>query len=200
MVFRSSEIRWFSDDAERLREIYKQLPETGTGRQEGNRTDFYLRSNLTDTGIKVREGNHELKLKSAPDESLAFGVVQHWIKWSHCAEDSILDTIDQKFLQEWIAVGKTRFKKSYEINNHNRLIPVGEELVQEGCGVEFTEVSIPSLPKVQYTLGLEAFSATQNARSNLFAALDYLDINFSQLKTLDSFSYPEWIAQVLSVG
>ena len=190
MVFKSSEIRWFSKNRELLWNFYTDLPKKGEGIRESDRTDYYLRSGTVNTGIKIREGNHELKLKRDTDEKLEMGIMEHWIKWSRSEENNILNTIDHKFLDDWISVEKIRFKKSYEIKE-DRLRLLSGEFVDEGCGAEFTELHLERLDQPLYTVGFEAFSASENQRANLLHSLRLLEVDLSVFKDLDSYGYPQ---------
>lgn len=191
MIFKSSEIRWFTRKKELIWELYESLPEHGEGTRESDRTDYYLTSGTINTGIKIREGNHELKVKRAEDEELEFGVMEHWIKWSTSEEKNILNTVDEKMLGDWVTVKKKRFKKSYEILNQDTLRPLQEEFVNEGCGAEFTEIHLQKLDQALYTFGFEAFSAGNQQKENLITALKILDVDLSQLKELESYGYPK---------
>lgn len=191
MIFKSSEIRWFTQKKELIWDLYERLSEPGEGTRESDRTDYYLMSGTINTGIKIREGNHEMKVKRAGDEELDFGVIEHWIKWSTTEEKNILNTVDEKMLVDWVAVKKKRFKKSYEIADKQTLRPLREEFVNEGCGAEFTEIYLQELDQPLYTFGFEAFSAGNKQRENLQTALNIFEIDFSQLKGLESYGYPQ---------
>lgn len=191
MIFKSSEIRWFSQDKDLLWNFYKNLPEKGEGNREPDRTDYYLESGTTNTGIKIREGNHELKVKRADDEELHYGVMEHWIKWSTSEEENILNTIDDEFLGDWIAIKKKRFKKSYKIINQEKLEPIVDMFSSEGCGAEFTEIFFPSKELTLYTFGMEAFSSTKREKENLISVIKILDLDFSSFKEFDSHGYPQ---------
>ena len=141
MQFKSSEIRWFSPDKNLLWDFYEHLPKKGEGKREPDRTDFYLNSDTINSGIKIREGNHELKVKRAEDEELDFGIMEHWIKWSTSEEKNILNTVDDQFLGDWIPVKKKRFKKTYKIIQ-NEIECIAEGFPAEGCGAEFTEIQM----------------------------------------------------------
>lgn len=193
MPFKSSEIRWFSKEKEPVWNVYEQLLTKGKGSREPDRTDYYLKSGTINTGIKIREGNHELKVKCGEDEQLDHGVMEHWIKWSTSEEENILNMIDDEFLGDWIAIKKKRFKKSYKITNQEKLEQLEDGFLAEGCGAEFTEIYFPSLDLTLFTFGMEAFSSTSNETENLFTSLKVLEPGTESLNTLDSFGYPELI-------
>lgn len=52
MIFKSSEIRWISHDYDLLRNFFDALPENGGETQENVRTDYYLKSDTENTGIR----------------------------------------------------------------------------------------------------------------------------------------------------
>lgn len=191
MPFKSSEIRWFSTQKDALWKLYENLPDSGVGTREPDRTDYYLESGTINTGIKIREGNHELKVKWADDEVLDYGVMEHWIKWSTSEEENILNAIDDEFLGDWIAIKKKRFKKSYRIINQDKLELIVDTFPPEGCGAEFTEIYIPSKELTFYTFGMEAFSSTNREKENLVNTIEILDLNFSSCKEFDSYGYPQ---------
>lgn len=193
MVFKSSEIRWFSQDKELLWNFYEALPEKGEGTREADRTDYYLKSGTINTGIKIREGNHELKVKCTEDAELDVGVMEHWIKWSTSEEKNILNTIDDELLGDWVGVKKKRFKKSYEITGLEKAEFLHGEFVDEGFGVEFTEIQLQILDQPIYTVGIEAFSAKNQQRENLLNGIKILDMDLSPFKGLDSYGYPQFL-------
>lgn len=190
-MFKSSEIRWFSQEREFLWDFYDNLPEKGMGYREIERTDYYLKSGTENTGIKVREGNHELKVKSAEDEKFEYGTLTHWIKWSVAEKNTILNTIDEEMLEEWEPVKKSRFKKTYEIAGDTGIHFVDEAHAKEGVEVEFTEVYFKTADQLFYTVGFESFSAVNRQRENLLQALNMFDTGHSAFRNLDSYGYPK---------
>ncbi|MDZ7720081.1 MAG: hypothetical protein U5K72_14800 [Balneolaceae bacterium] len=196
MIFKSSEIRWFSTGKEMLWNFYVNLQEKGEGNREPDRTDYYLNSHSINTGIKIREGNHELKVKCAEDEELDFGIMEHWIKWSRSEEKNILNTIDDSMLGDWISVKKKRFKKTYKIISQDKIEMSKEGFPAEGCGAEFTEIQIQGLEKPFYTVGLEAFSSSSRERDNLLSLINHLDLDFSSFDKKDSYGYPEFLKRL----
>lgn len=196
MIFKSSEIRWWSTDKDILWEFYERLPEKGEGNREPDRTDYYLESDTINTGIKIREGNHELKVKRAIDEELDFGTMEHWIKWSTSEESNILNTVDNQLLDEWISVKKERYKKTYKITNQTEIEFIKDGFPAEGCGAEFTVIQVQGSQKTIYSAGLEAFSSSDRERENLLNLIEKLNLDFSSFSRKDSYGYPEFLLQV----
>lgn len=176
--------------------MYEKLHKKGEGNRESDRTDYYLKSGTINTGIKIREGNHELKVKCAEDEKLDHGVLEHWIKWSSHEEQNILNTVDDKLLGDWFAIKKKRFKKSYKIIKQEKLEPIVDAFPAEGCGAEFTEIYFPSMELTLFTFGMEAFSSSGKETENLYTSLEVLEPDTVSLKELDSFGYPELIHKI----
>ncbi len=196
VMFKSSEIRWFSKDYDILWDFFDALPEKGEEMREQVRTDYYLKSDTKNTGIKVREGNHELKVKCAKDETLEYGIMTHWVKWSTAEKKNILNTIADELLEEWVPVKKMRVKKSYEIVSDTKIVFEDERYADEGVGVEFTEVNLGSVDQPLYTVGFESFSVTNNQRANLMCLINSLDTELLSFKNLDSYGYPQMLKKL----
>ncbi|NBC25338.1 MAG: hypothetical protein GVY08_00615 [Bacteroidetes bacterium] len=193
MILKSSEIRWFAQEDTMLRDFFNALPGTGEEIYEGERTDYYLKSGTETTGIKVREGNHELKVKCAEDEALVYGTLTHWIKWSVPETKHILNTIADELLTEWIPVKKKRVKKTYEIVSQSEVVPADDGMVDEGVGVEFTNIYLGRMEQPFYTAGFESFSATGQQRENLLQAIKILEPDLSRIKDFNSRGYPAFL-------
>lgn len=184
-------MRWFSHDYDLLWETFDSLPENDGVMQENVRTDYYLNSNTENTGIKIREGNHEIKVKCADDDILEFGFITHWVKWSVSEKKNILNTIDNELLGEWVPVKKKRIKKTFEVVSDSEVKFAGDKFTEEGVGVEFTEVYLGRQDKPIYTIGFESFSSTDQQHENLMRAIKNLNINFALVEDLDSYGYPQ---------
>ncbi len=196
MIFKSSEIRWFSYNKESLWNLYQSFPLEGEGTKEPDRTDYYLKSGTVATGIKIREGNHELKVKCGADEDIGYGVIEQWMKWSTPEPKNILNAIEGKWLKNWLAVEKKRFKKRYEIVNSEKLQPAENEFVTEGCGAEFTEIRLSESDLIVYTLGMEAYSPENRAKENIRNVLNQLELEPALLRDLDSCGYPQFLQKI----
>ncbi|MDT0691885.1 hypothetical protein RM549_18985 [Salegentibacter sp. F188] len=200
MQFKSSEIRWFSREKQVLWDIFESLEMLGPGDPEEERTDYYLNSDTPNSGIKIRDGKHELKVKISQDEKLGYGILQHWSKWSYSEEENILNSVNSDLLIDWLKMTKNRAKKSYKITAEKKVEFTSEENIEEGFDVEFTRFEIPSLEITGFTLGLEAFSGKNNSEENLYLALRALQLKTSHLKNLKSCSYPEFLNDLFSEG
>jgi hypothetical protein len=198
MPYSSIEIRWFATDRNTLWNIYEALSPQGTGHREPDRTDHYLRADLTHTGVKVREGNHEIKVKLAPDEPLAFGTIEHWIKWSSAEAATLLDLVPAALRAEWIAVEKQRHQKHYTLTADGRLRTADPADFSAGCGVEFTTLYLPALDLTRYTLGLEAFGPDGRRQDILRAVLRETRLGDKVPEECVSCGYPAFLAGELA--
>ncbi len=195
--FISAEIRWFSKERDKLLEFYVSLPETGKGMQEPARSDLYLKNGLVNTGVKIREGNHEIKVKLHDDVLTEIGRIEHWAKWSYVEKRNIFNTIDEGHLEEWMRIDKQRYKKNYVVYDARDIQPTGDTLAAQGCSIEFTELTIPSKQLKVYTLGCEAFSKNGGRKENLELILEYFGFNtFAFLATMMSCGYPEFLKSI----
>lgn len=197
MIFKSSEIRWFSIDSETLWKIFENLPAKGEGEKEPSRTHHYLQANLIKTGVKLANGRYEIKIKSAADRNYkGHGIIEHWTKWSVASESDLIGSIDGALLGDWIALEKRRYRKTYAIEEKGNVRFTGSKKLGEGCVAEFTEVFIPSMDLKIFTFALDAFSDHERADVNLLTALNQLDIHYETLKNLDTFGYPELLCRI----
>ena len=180
-------------EGEKLRDIYNNLP--GEGVREDDRTDSYLKSNNITIGIKIREGKHEIKVKTAPDQMIEIGTIEDWGKWSNVAEKKIVNTVKKSYGSDWVDIVKTRWKKKYDLDSRDGAIQYTKKMPVDGCGAEFTELVIGGKEK-WYTFGLEAFGNFKHCKKNLLETIRFLElekIDFSEFKCL---SYPEFIKNV----
>lgn len=195
--FYSAEVRWFSDERESLYNIYESLP--GDSILESDRIDYYLNSNSESVGIKLREENHEIKCKVVDDAVFDQCNLETWVKWSYKQKDfSILKLVDNKMMNDWIEVDKKRWKKKYEVYGKDK-VRYNNAKLDEGCGVEFTEILVEG--KQFFTLGLEAFTSSEkfdenyleNAMKNLILVLSFLGFKTKIKNKHFCASYPKFL-------
>ena len=192
-LFHSAEIRWFTREREPMASIFegicsafgqpfKFMPE---------RTDHYLNTGLDSTGVKIREGNHEIKVKREDDTLINdIGRIENWSKWSSGEELNILNTINESHLKDWIPVRKKRALLVFEITKKKDVIPTAD-YVDDGCGVEFTSIVIGN--ELYYTFGLEAFATNNSETENLVRVWQHLNLRKEYFNTAYCMSYPEFL-------
>lgn len=162
-MFKSREIRWFTQTEDSA--ISKWFARNGqTFANTESRTDFYLPlPGKEDIGIKLREGNIEIKQRiNQPEKgkisASAEGYFEDYIKWSFSTadEDELSREIIQKNRYEWLKVRKERmgFKLQETEEAKTSMVNISE-YIPYGCQVEYTRISLNK--KTWYSFGLEWF-------------------------------------------
>ena len=203
-MFPTAEVRWFWQGEVPNAALTWLTAQPGDAPSKDTRTDHYLLVNATDTlGVKLREGNIELKQRMEPPriESLADraqGLVELWTKWSFdlARERSVLHQLTDS--PTWIGIKKTRWLKAYRVTDQGNVEPLPkDEDPTQLCTVEITRVT--ALPETQrdpwWTLGLEASgNETRLIQTLIRTAAGLLDASFpAAMTTENSHSYPQWL-------
>jgi hypothetical protein len=109
--------------------------------QPDSRSDCYLQSRASDLGIKVRQGNLEVKycqhqLGAIEIAGVGDGRVQQWTKWI-CHDPSLELVGGEK--QAWIQVAKTRSQRFYKVEfiDPIGLVPIATP-IENAAAVEVT--------------------------------------------------------------
>lgn len=162
-MFNSKEIRWFTKKENK--EISKWFAERAiTFENTDSRTDYYLSlSGKKDIGIKLREGNIEVKhLIANPVEGKltknASGYFERYTKWSFSTdkEDILSHRIIHEKKYDWMEVSKERMGcKLKEDGNGKKLLVKIEDQIPFGCQIEYTRINLNN--STWYTFGLEWF-------------------------------------------
>lgn len=189
------EVRWFLKLEPPARPaLFSEAPNPGT------RTDWYARPYIG-SGVKIREGNLELKLLrrslgpsglGSSDPGGAVGKLEEWRKWTYPGHGAEGPHAEQLEDNGWIPVRKTRSVLYFSVTES------GAEVVPErpanGCQFEWTEVDIHR--QRWLTIGFEAFGNATELVTNLTqtAARVLGELPGSiRLSEEDSCSYPEWL-------
>lgn len=159
---RTKEMRWFfKRDREQIRNWFGSLAFVSTE----TRTDFYLKLDNEDIGVKLRDGNIEIKQRIGPRgsdyiNSNIWGYCDSFDKWSFdCEQDTpLISSIIGQEHKEWIAVEKRR-QAAILVEVDGKIIarPL-EEGVAIGCQIEFSEILIEN--EKWYTFAFEWFGET----------------------------------------
>lgn len=161
-MYKTKEIRWFFEGEN------KHVLNWFDNRQKNvfdKRKDFYLHLKNDDIGVKLRDGNIEIKHRVRerargclyPEVT---GYFENWVKWSFGAEDK--DPLYTQVLNgnhgQWIEITKERFAVVVTEENGKRIIDSQLQDVEYGCQIEYTKVHL--LGGEWHTFGLEWFGET----------------------------------------
>lgn len=195
-MFKSKEIRWFfQTDNTSIRNWFEENSYIFENCNPSK--DYYLPlKEKEDIGIKLREGNIEIKHRIERSEkekiiNRAEGYFEHYIKWSFSSaeKDSLYDEIAEEEKYDWIGVAKERlaFKLNKDPDGAIKRIHA-DKFIPYGCQIEYTRVKLRE--EVWYTFGIEWFGEKE-----LNFDLSLIDeiIGETELKAENSMGYAEFL-------
>lgn len=158
-MFKTKEIRWFfKKENIHAREWFDNRDFNTLEIRE----DIYLMQKSKSIGIKLRNGNVEIKHCTGIRArgcltAKVWGNFDEYIKWSFPSDNdsSLYSAILQGSYKQWITVKKRR--RSVKINLQNEdtvFLPIQEQL-KTGCQIEYTELEIKG--EKWNTFGVEWF-------------------------------------------
>jgi len=203
----SAELRWF--ERGRLPEAtsqWFQQDELGDYlAPPEEREDVYLYlPGCEYIGIKLRQGQLEIKWRKAELGSVRFGdtvegKAEKWGKW--LCEDSTSESFQPQDVvgeKSWVNVKKARSQRRYQVlpGKLIKAVPVTESIAQ-GCTVELTQLSINS--NDWWSLAFEAVGEDDCLMNNLEAVARRVFKSYrgSKLQPQNCFAYPTWLSAVV---
>ena len=215
-VYHSGEIRWFFRDGPQS-EIDRWFSDCDTAVSEPPRRDSYIiLPRCTTAGVKIRQGNIEVKAQTQPAALVSFsdrvsGYQDAWVKWSRPASDPESFLAAPTIPERWAHVEKARILRllSLETEVPEEIEPRSRHL-RAGCQAEKTrlqvlvsdEDAVPGHAWEQaerwWSLSLEAFGSPDAVADLLLrAAAHWFGEDFpATLPARDSISYPQWLARL----
>jgi hypothetical protein len=206
-VFPTAEVRWFwqGDVPHAALDWLDTRP--GGAPTEETRTDHYLIVSTTDTlGIKLREGQIEIKQRTGPARPThlsdqAYGLTESWTKWSFglARERPVLNQVIAS--GAWTGIKKTRWLKEYRITETGSAEFLGPgENAKEVCALEIAQVTVLDAHAQSrwWTLGLEASGDEKQLTRTLHrTATDLLSLPLPRaMREENSSSYPKWLRRL----
>jgi hypothetical protein len=196
----SVEARWFIAGPlpEKLRTWFEQGMIAAADRKI--RTDHYLLlPGIASIGVKLREGNFEVKRRDAdfglaPIGSRATGRLGLWRKWSF----TLVDKVEKAPDSHWCSIEKKRLLRKYILKNAGfTSVDPAKIFTEFGCTVELTTLKVRDVD--WWSFGFEAFGPDENRLRETLeqvatTCLDGLD--HPSLIGENSYDYPEWIASI----
>lgn len=205
-MFPTTEVRWFLPRVVPDRVWHWIDGQTKMPTGQPPRTDYYLRIAYGDAlGIKLREGRIEVKQRQAQQRIAHFGKsaghVEQWCKWSFSlAEAETVTAVLGDDLPAWIGVHKARKVRTFQLQNGTVVDVSGQDSLEQGCGWEVAQVRLGKTAEPWWSIGFEAFGPE---RSELLRIVTKYCLEMDAapaLKLDDSFSYPQWLQNVVSQG
>lgn len=194
-MFKSKEIRWFHEEPKKT--ILNWFAQKGKSFENtDSRSDFYLPvQNEKGIGIKLREGNIEVKHRvSEPEQGKlspqAEGFFEHYLKWSFDSsqEDSLSREIIKQQKYNWVEVKKERMGFKLKERNEDTELVNMETYLDYGCQLEYTRISLQG--NTCYSFALEWFGEKEIPIPDKF----WRDILGSEkLKKKNSMGYADFI-------
>ncbi|MDN3689581.1 hypothetical protein [Cyclobacterium jeungdonense] len=186
--YSSLEIRWFfPDNVPELQDFvldnFNMKPEPEI------RTDtYYPISNREDLGIKLRQGNHEIKKRRKPGIPFQFngnqaGHLEYWDKWILNRPLPELPYTDPFPVRKkrWVLKFNSQSEQDYTAYPY-------EKNLTQGIQVEYAELKVAS--DTSHTFGLEVFGDTSRSHLEKITSIlpDVICLDFKY-----SLGYPAWI-------
>jgi hypothetical protein len=170
---------------------------------EKHRKDIYLRlDGCATTGVKLRQGNFEIKGLSVPPQVVVLGpeiigLFDSWIKWSLTADQ--VERFGEALCSDapTISVGKTRWLRKISLDRDFPMEVAATEHPDEGCNIELTAITVDD--EEWWTFGFEAFGPPQATAAHLIRSAAFFLARQTPSRSLllaDALSYPAWISRL----
>ncbi len=192
---RTKEMRWFlPHEVPELNRWLDRCPKSTVEQ----RTDYYLELHSDDIGIKIRQGNIEIKKRTSQRSrgclnDTIWGCYDHFEKWSFegdTKDAAFLEVVDDR-CAEWVPVSKSR-KLVQLTQGHEAIMPTTlNRNVDYGCQVEYAEIEVYG--ERWYTVGLEWFG---NECMELDARTITNMFGNTKLHMTQSHGYPSFLAKL----
>ena len=189
------EVRWFYR-GNIPEEVVTWFEAIGTPPQPDSRSDLYLQPSSSDLGIKIRQGNLEVKYCQQQLGTIAIagggdGRVQQWTKWI-CHDPSLELVGGEK--QAWIEVAKIRHQRLYlvEFGEPIRLTPIPTPC-QNAAAIEVTQLQLQGQP--WWTIACEYLGNNISVEGQFLALVRSLLLGYpgAESAPVPGDGYPQWL-------
>ena len=201
-MYCSGEVRWFlRGKAEHAVENW--IRSGGLAQEQEPRTDRYLvLPGCTSAGIKIREGNFEIKAQTSPTECVAYtdavaGSCNTWVKWSRTLDDFAGIAQRKHEDERWVAVRKQRTLRLFSLESDEPVeVAYGGPWLAAGCQVEKTVIDVLPGEERWWSFSFEAFGEPGLLLRHLELTVRAVAQSAPAitLRKEDSMSYPEWLS------
>jgi hypothetical protein len=164
--------------------------------QPDSRSDCYLQSRATDLGIKVRQGNLEVKycqqqLGAIEIAGIGDSRVQQWTKW--ICHNRSLELVGGE-QQAWIEVAKIRSQRFYSVEfvDPIRSIPISAPR-ENAAAIEVTQLQLHGQP--WWTIACEYLGDNISIQGQFLPLVRSLLLGYPVLASAPVLSdgYPQWL-------
>jgi hypothetical protein len=194
--FESIELRWFYRGIlpDEIANWFDPLGETRLALD--SRSDFYLQSSSLDVGVKIRQGNLELKHRQQQFGKIeldGFGEsqVEQWSKWI-CVDRSAHSLAAEK--QGWIRVDKVRQQRLYRVTFVDPIQLTPSDIPRENAvAIEITDLQLRG--QSWWTIACEYLGHNISIDRQFLPLVQLLliDFPFSIATPSMSCGYPQWL-------
>jgi hypothetical protein len=201
-VYFSGEARWFFRGAA-PGTAESWLPSEGLATAQDPRTDRYLvLPGCATVGIKVREGNFEVKAQTSPSKPVIYtdavaGFCNTWVKWSRSLDDLAGIARDARDDERWVRIRKQRTVRLFSLESGKpEEVAYGGPWLAAGCQVEKTDIEVLPGADRWWSFSFEAFGEPAQLLRNLDLTVRHVANENAaiSLRKDDSMSYPEWLS------
>ncbi len=194
-MYKTKEIRWFfKKQNQSIETWFETLPFDSFEKRE----DIYLCLGKDDVGVKLRDGNIEIKHLIGTRsrgclETKAWGYFEDWVKWSFVADSGqeILMNITDGKRKRWLSVKKERQAGQLTMEDGAISIKPNHVSLKYGCQIEYCSIQVNG--EQWYTFGLEWFG---NRGLELDASLLHTILGKTTLKMNQSMGYPAFLSKL----
>jgi hypothetical protein len=127
----------------------------------------------------------------------AAGQVEIWRKWSFPINEGAewLEQVVQD--GAWLGVHKRRWLKVFGVTQQVERVPL-DELPQNGCSWELTELQVEGIEGCWWSVSFEAFGESSRLEDSLNRVVNHVWLPAPEIefKIPSSFGYPAWIIKI----
>jgi hypothetical protein len=198
--FQTIEVRWFYPGVlpDEIRQWFNTLGEPLE--KIDTRSDVYLQSQSPDVGVKLRQGNLEVKYRQQDLGTIAIDGLEHsqveqWSKWICIDESSGLTPANIAGKPGWLQVDKIRDRRLYRVDFAETItLKQIATPTADIAAIELTQLQLHQ--QIWWTIACEYFG--NNISIDRFSALvTSLCAEFpTSISTIPiSCGYPQWLIQ-----
>jgi hypothetical protein len=197
--FQTIEVRWFYPGVLPDR-IFKWFNKKGEPIDKiDTRADFYLQSQSPDLGVKLRQGNLEVKYRQQDLGKIAIdrftlAQVEQWSKWICINDTSALHPTTIASKPGWIKVDKIRYQRLYQVEFTDtlQLMPISSPQA-DAAAIEITQLQVQG--QTWWTLACEYLGHNIQVEQQFLPLVRSLlsDCLFPTSTSPISCGYPQWL-------